>query len=451
MDLAVELQHLSADQIEELYQHYLAGEKNSILIERYRIKIAPNSLIKILPPLELQSLTCPYCKINMYENRKSKSSSTHLAPPAFCKTCPHKHYYNTGSRAKQRCGCAPCIAFRNDEERKLEARKIEKIQKVFSLNDRKPILYELLNIGDKMNLLAVLEAQTNERFDIVFSMEETPRNIRLTPTKRMDSKILKSLYDRQILLIDPKSPTRAFSFEPKPAADIDQVRWILNVSFDGVERPAIAAIYSALYDELRGGSVTEWKSELLGNMAILASEEVLQFVHLRCNELGLPFGAEDKTREITAQLLKDFSVREICYFADLASRRAHNYAAEQHVGKMRASNTIPNKMLHTGEKALRENWSINFKRKMKEPRSEYSKILHNLVLKLDDFGDNRKISEYVSQACGTKTHCTSNIEHGTLFCPSCGSSTIHVMMDDSGIVINCKDCISRSALSLRSE
>lgn len=50
INIANAIKHLSLDEIEELYQRYLDGEKNSVLIEDYKININPNKLIKVLPP-----------------------------------------------------------------------------------------------------------------------------------------------------------------------------------------------------------------------------------------------------------------------------------------------------------------------------------------------------------------------------------------------------------------
>ena len=72
INIANAIKHLSLDEIEELYQRYLDGEKNSVLIEDYKININPNKLIKVLPPKKLDDTLCPYCNVPMFTKRKSK-------------------------------------------------------------------------------------------------------------------------------------------------------------------------------------------------------------------------------------------------------------------------------------------------------------------------------------------------------------------------------------------
>ena len=55
---ADEIKHLSEEQVEELYQRYLNGEKTAELAVEYNISANVRSLLKVLPPIISKDLAC---------------------------------------------------------------------------------------------------------------------------------------------------------------------------------------------------------------------------------------------------------------------------------------------------------------------------------------------------------------------------------------------------------
>lgn len=71
---ADEIKHLSGEQIEQLYQRYLNGEKSADLKIEFNIAPEVRSLLKILPPIISKDLTCPYCDLPMWVRRHAKGT-----------------------------------------------------------------------------------------------------------------------------------------------------------------------------------------------------------------------------------------------------------------------------------------------------------------------------------------------------------------------------------------
>jgi hypothetical protein len=126
------------------------------------------------------------------------------------------------------------------------------------------------------------------------------------------------------------------------------VRWQPNVALGGVARCNRESLYLALYQELSGEIQVAWKSELYGLIFDLAREESLQYIRVLANEVSFSFTAEARAETVVGQLLQDFSVSQLYYFARLAVKNAaHFYATGNSKGRNHASNTIPRNMLGT--------------------------------------------------------------------------------------------------------
>ena len=119
--IADEIKHLSHSEIEDLYRKYLEGTKNSVLIEEYKIDIDPNKLLRILPPITLEDSLCPYCKIPMFKNRRSKSGID--SNPIECYKCDHKIYPYQGSFNFRSCSCKKCLSIKEQEKIKAEEKR----------------------------------------------------------------------------------------------------------------------------------------------------------------------------------------------------------------------------------------------------------------------------------------------------------------------------------------
>ncbi len=442
--IADEFKHLSHNEIEELYIKYLAGEKNSVLIEYYKINIIPNKLIKLLPSKILYETLCPYCEIAMFTKRQSKSSSSLSTPPIECYECNHKIYSEYLKYRHKICECNSCVKLRIQQKLTEERKKRNEILEKFNIYNIKAKNYTELSLIDKIFLLTLLRRQTDENFKYISSLYDFLAIEPLSPTHIMDINLLTRLYKSNIIIIDHNSEIDAFiESEELNSFYIDKVRWIVNISLNGVNRSELNEIYQYIYNELKSGIQAEQEEEVLQIIFKIPCEEVLQYIHMRADELKVDFTAEKKTREVVNQLLQKFSVSEIYYFAKKSIENAHLYYSKGLTnGKKHAANTIPNKILSLGERALNENWNTyKYNRDSRVPRSYISKVFYDFFLQDEDAGFYKAPGKYWKQELLSKYFSKSNLVGvDSLYCNQCKSNVVTTEMTGSNLEVTCKSC-----------
>lgn len=81
--------HLSEEQLTALIDRYYTNEKISDLLDEYKINVRPGELANLLPPIINNDIICPYCNIEMWTDRFSRSSYKKSAA-AYCPMCKHR-------------------------------------------------------------------------------------------------------------------------------------------------------------------------------------------------------------------------------------------------------------------------------------------------------------------------------------------------------------------------
>lgn len=444
INIANEISHLSPIEIEELYQKYLEGEKNSVLTGEYGINISPNKLIKILPPIKLDKVFCPYCGIPMFTKRRVKSAGAWDVPPAECCECDHKTFSEKTGFRRQLCNCQECTSISKQKDAAKKRERIEKIRAKYAISDRKAVEYSELNFSHKLTLLTLFRMQTNEDFDHILSLDDPSRTGSFSPTSQMDVECLKELFSCGAIIIDPESRAEAFvEDEDFDSFYITKVRWIPNIALNGLERAALNETYTEIYNELKSGIQEQWKDEIFKTLFRIAREEVLQYVHIRADELKVDFTAENKTREVVNQLLQSFSVSEIYYFVKNSVENAHIYYSKGYASNKRhAANTIPNKILSLGERALNENWSTyKYNRDSRAPRSSISIVFYDFLLQENDSGFSKSPGKHWEQELFPRNFC-ENIEsdNNSISCSQCCSINVEAKMAGHSLEVSCKLC-----------
>ncbi|WP_299496080.1 hypothetical protein [uncultured Shewanella sp.] len=444
IEIADEIKHLSSDEIEELYKKYLDGEKNSVLVSDYKININPNKLIKILPPRILDDALCPYCDIPMYTKRRSKSASSWDILPIECHDCNHKIFPEKLGYRSQQCGCEECVIVRRQQKLEAEKEKRETIRELYDIDDREPIDYSELTFFNKLVLLTLFRMQTDEDFEYILSLDDPSRTESLSPTEEMDIECLKELFSCSVVIIDPESRVEAFvEDEEFKSFYITRTRWIPNITFDGIERANLSKVYKEIYQEIKSGIQSQWEKEIFKTLFRIAREEVLQYVHVRADELNVNFSAENKTREVVNQLLQQFSVSEIYYFVKKSVENAHIYYSKGYANnKKHAANTIPNKILSLGERAIDEGWNTyKYSRDSRAPRSYISQVFYDFFLQDEDAGFHKAPGKHWEQELHPRHFCESEASNESeLSCTQCKSQNVAVQMANGGLELTCQYC-----------
>lgn len=444
VEIADEVKHLTASDIDELYQRYINGEKNSVLISEYKIDINPNKLIKVLPPQQLLDTVCPYCQTPMYVKRKSKSDGSYKKNPIECYKCNHKIFDNSSNYFEKKCGCTECVKIEKQEIMNKKNTKREVVEDAYCILNFRPVSYESLGFREKLLLLTLFRIQTDEDFEHILSLNNPLRTKLFTPSDDMDESYIDKLYRSNILLIDPLSPLEAFPDEaPDKGYYPRRVQWIVNVAIHNGERSNLNEVYNQIYFDLNDNIDPNYEDDFFKIILELSIEEALQYLYIKTEELNITFNAEKKTKEVIQQLLENFSISEIYYFIKKSVEDAHIFYTKGYAqSKKHAGNIIPGKMLSLGERALQENWSTyKYNRDSRAPRSYLSQIIFDFLLKDEDAGFKKPIGKYWQQELIPKYFSFEEEAHeSTLHCIECNSKNVKINMNGSKLSLDCEDC-----------
>lgn len=447
---APEIKHLCEADIEALYERYLAGEKNTDLLAEYQIAVEPRALLKVLPPIISKDLRCPYCDVPMWAKRRAKGTSAVLAPPFKCLRCEHK-VFSTGYYGRlTTCNCVECYKALQEKLAAQAQMNRDELKKRYGA-PCPPVPYDSLGFVQKLSLLAMLDVRTSVGSEPLEALDSAARAERLAPSGAASEEVLKRLHKVGVLRVDPDSDIKAFD----PAAgfkilDYSKVRWLANVTLSDSERSSRQSLYLALHEELVGVIQPAWKSELYSLVFDLARQESIQYIHVLAAEVDFIFNAEARAESVVGQLLQNFSVSEIYYFARLAVKNAaHFYATGKSKGRFHAANTIPGNMLGTAQDALTKRWRKGAYRDSRVPQSALHRLLYDLVLKDSGAGFSKSPGIYwrdelVPRFFSAAAYGSDLAEPMHLFCRECDSSNIEVKMDKVSVQMLCYDCSTLS-------
>jgi hypothetical protein len=442
---AAEISHLTEQQVEALYQRYLNGEKSAALIREFNIPGYVHSLLKVLPPIISKELTCPYCDLPMWVRRHAKGTPASLRHPFKCIRCEHCHI-EAGYGREKRCSCNECTRARQLEMAAQSNRERRELEKRYATSSP-PAPFSSLSFVQKLVLLALLDDGSAAGDESIEPLDAASRGEPLSPSKESSRELVKDLHEQGVLSVDLASDIRAFDRSSACLiSNFFAVRWIPNVALEPGVRCSRDALYSTLYQELSASVQPEWKSELYALMFRLAREESLQYIHVLASEVNFVLSAEGSAKTVIGQLLQNFSVSHIYYFARLAVRNAaHFYATGKSRGRVHASNTIPRNMLRTSQDALAGEWRKTAYRDTRVPQSALQRLLYDVVLKDNGacFSKSPGLfwrDELVPQFFSATLAQDIVAGHLQLFCRECDSRNIDASMNKMTVQTMCYDC-----------
>lgn len=431
------LAHLNEDQVSQLYMRYHSGEDTKLLAVEYKLTSVPHHFYTIFPAIKRNDHVCPYCDTSMYANPISRTAAKSATRIIVCPSCQHSVYLDPVERVHthKKCSCQNCVAATKS-----------RILLHYSPDKHPPTPYTTLTFTQKLYLLATLRAQSDANCMHIQPIDEPFSVTPITPTRVIDLYVVDELYESRAILVDPTSNIAAFSDTEQLSFDTWKVRWLPNVTIDGISTAELNELSDALYSDFKQPPEPEWKTEINRAMFFVATEEVMQAIYFWCDELRVVFSAEVKTRETINHLLHDFSVSECLYFAKKSVDDAHLYFQRGHAkNKTHAGNIIPGSMLRLGERAIAERWNVpKFKRHAQLHRSALSLLIHGVLLPSEDSGFTKAPGRYWSDEIVPRYFPEPTIrQERSLACNECGSTAITSVMIDNAITINCKDCGAR--------
>lgn len=436
------LKHLSQTQVIELSARYENGEKCSSLIAEYKIDTTPNKLAKILPLCKAGQSTCPYCIESMYREVRRKNNYSYNRPYAVCLKCPHVEY-DTNSFYSESCSCIQCENIKKHEADVKTRQKNNLISQKYSTEYILPYPYSRLCFSEKLFLLGLCESNNTVGDYIFSSLNDTSHIKPFAPSFDMGIYCLKTLLNREILLISPDSPPELFNDEDDlNPFSFDDLLWEVNVSIDDNKKSSIAMLRKKITQDIIFDSVKpEWSNEVYNLIFKIAAEEAMQNIVIKiANHRELVSLPQKSTIESIYTLLQEFSVNEIRYFSKLAIDNAISfYNSKKEITKKYATNTIPNKMLERAARAKENSWKINrFPRDATLPRSSLSIILLEKIFKDGDSGFYTPLHKYWEDIIKPQYFTTH--KSNEIHCATCKSYNVVPIMNNGIIHVACNEC-----------
>ncbi|MRT91906.1 MbcA/ParS/Xre antitoxin family protein [Ancylomarina sp. 16SWW S1-10-2] len=296
--ISEKLAHLSSEQIEELCQKYNDGEKIKILIRDYNIDIHASGFYNLLPPILSEDELCPYCNVQMLQNRPRRTSSVNKA---YCPICGHDN--------SDRCCCSSCELERQNQQRIIIEKSVEILNNHYNVDTNKQtVVVQDLPLYDKLYLSAFLR-YANE--DDSKTLDCRKLNQKLSPTKSFDHEIISSLLKKSYIRICgidvPKSQSQNEE-QFAESTELNKLCYQLNLQIDGQTDDEI---YNQLfYPNLSNAEEVElrdlWKR--------IATEECVEYVKFNFKRLRLKWDILDIHKKHIDNILMNFSVGQFFLF-----------------------------------------------------------------------------------------------------------------------------------------
>ncbi|MCG7537910.1 hypothetical protein [Pseudoalteromonas sp. OOF1S-7] len=436
--IADEIKHLTSEQIEELYEKYRSGEKNQTLIEEYGLACTPQNLYKVFPPIMQNDMICPTCNIPMYEPRQTKSNNLRTRA-YFCCKCQHKRPVYEDHFNTVYCTCDACVQDRLDEKARLEQEKVERINQQYALEQYSTYPYSSLNFMDKCYLLALCQMQGKMGNDVLKPVAF--HHARFTPTETMDRQIIESLYEKQILLVNPDSQLDAFSESGEHMAFyLTEVSWVVNVAGTTGNRLSLDEVQEMLLADLSAYPNEIYKDDIKQFIFELAEADLERYVTELLISFRLP-APPDKTKLSLREILNHFSVAQAYYFCFLAARSAREFYSDGAKSRQHAVNSIPNRLLTLKNRALMDKWDVKGYKWDRD--ASYSQLGNTFYGVLCPDAPDVAFLECPAtlwENVISQRFPTSKSEECTFACPECGSVDHRFSGDMKLLLMTCNGC-----------
>lgn len=382
--LANPLSHLSANEIEKLYQRYLEGERTSALIAEFEIHTDSNSILKLLPAIERNDLVCPHCGSNAIQRRAARLG---LPPHPQCKKCDHL-YVSKG----QFCGCGSCG--------KAYVRDLNGAGN----NIRVP--YTTLTSREKMLLMGVLML-ANEWDTTSFLIDQRRRQQqKLAPTIEAQNKYVRELFQRRIIIVSQSTLSQHINVTYE-SGSLEYLQWVPNISLASGSDDALSidSLKAVLSNELIGKRHSIG-SDLYQLMYEIAIEELIEYLINQIASTRLVFNALEVTREAFDTLLETKSVSDIFGFIRKGVRQADQVLGTESLRVTpQAGDLVPMKIWHAAEyfESRPHHYQHKSFPRMKRLRiCRLSEVIYDLILKDPDGAFKTPLPQYIKSVMSSK-------------------------------------------------
>ena len=323
-------------------------------------------------------------------NKIVKANCAFFSPHIFCEACeePYKFegrtdYTSKASREKWTCqDCKNHIA-----SNALEAKHncvIRHAEAALS----KPIDPYTLSARQLVSLAALSRFGADESLTYIHAFDSI-RDIELTPSVDYSITIIKELYSSKLLIVSPSSNLSRITLNENGGYSfyMSEVEFLLP-------HPNPAGFITAIEEDLLTISfIEEHKAELELFAQEIALQECLAYLERVLMEHQLQYSPGEKTFLVLNKGLEIYSVAQMCNFIWRAAKDAAAFYVRNRVSKDHAAKTVVGSIERQIERALSNGWNVTgYRRNYDHPQSVLSRVLYNTVLKTDDGGFCKTIS-----------------------------------------------------------
>lgn len=368
------ISHLRPDEIDSLVENYLAGTRPAILLQQYRIAIAPNQLRKILPE-KLTGAECLKCAAPMIEELFFRQGKL-VRSSARCSVCRHD--------AQPDCRCERCREERYNLALENRKRQYDAVRDaILAVNaEFGDACWRLedISLSQAVALLALTrccplnEQNVCEPIDASF--------VPFAPTVALRNRLLESLSNSGLIAVSEQSAEDTVQFDGKKLAyNSNDVRWIVRPLQAGELLSQIEAA------GLIGLWPDHWHTEVGAMWLRLAMAECRQFYDYCAGERGLQPQGDVAVNAMLANILKDFSVSQCYRIIWNGAKGTADFMVRERPTARHAANYMIGSCQRWADHARTAGWTVYpFKRHSRLPRSMVSYVLFDVVLKIGECG-----------------------------------------------------------------
>lgn len=386
------LSHLGDAQIKELIRRYYAGEPIVKLLVEYEIQCRKSDLYRHFPRQALDCPCCNYCGGILLEILPSRSATTYGSRQAYCQSCGHKPFES------HKCKCFGCAEKRKHAKAEHQAavrKAIEEFADVPNESDLPAREVGALTLWQSIALLSLVRSCSWHSETTLDQLAESV--FPLSPETSLTQRLLDTLLASNLVYIDPSSPTDAFAFADERLSGYDPtlVRWRIGA------RNPVLLIQRLESVSARGDWPIHWTNELENVCYALGVAECRQYARHYLGERGLREPGDTALRTLIENLLRDYSVAQICRVLWHGARSAADFLVRRMVNRQHASNFFVGASQRWADRARNEGWEVKpFSRNYQLDRSQMSHVLYDVSLGIGDAGFTEPVNGWFQERSG---------------------------------------------------
>jgi len=304
------------------------------------------------------------------------SYANHTYELSVCCYCGH-HEGLSPHKGKVYCQCSHCESVR-EEVRQVElSTNLGIINHHYGLDKNEAVNIDNASLKDLMFLYAYLRSCSSDDLSFILPIDDI-KELNLAPTYDDGLDILRYLFFKKLIVVDPKSKESSFVFEDYEEGEnlrfyMNKVSYLLNIESEDVHLSISESI--KLLERLIEKKVKQDRDAVESLWLDIASMESYQYLDKLFTDRNFSCEKSEKINHAIRTCLEDVSQSGLYYFMFLCVKNCSDLIMRSPMGRRNVFQTVPKKLLNYRDRALGEKWKIkNYNRPYDLPQSVLSSI-----------------------------------------------------------------------------